>query len=106
MLEILGFPLGGSNKSSQDCLNWSGIHLSNNRLGGQIPSALAQCRDSLATIDLSINHLVGPIPSSLGSLKFLYLSGTILASITRVSSLGALDLRNNKLEGDLGAGTT
>nr|GMC72839.1 protein STRUBBELIG-RECEPTOR FAMILY 3-like [Ipomoea batatas] len=82
------------------------IDLSNNLIGGSIPSNLPV---TLQTLFLSANQLTGSIPDSLSSLSQLsamslnenHLSGEIPDSFQGLTALVNLDLSNNNLSGRL-----
>ncbi|XP_078436770.1 receptor-like protein kinase 2 [Wolffia australiana] len=78
--------------------------LADNQIGGQIPSAISDCR-SLTTLDLSRNKIKGQIPPNLGdcsNLQSLNLSSNLLedvlpADLGRLSNLQSLDVSKNSL---------
>ncbi|GAB4825001.1 hypothetical protein Ancab_007874 [Ancistrocladus abbreviatus] len=82
------------------------IDLSNNHIGGSIPSSLPSTMQNLF---LSDNNLTGSIPSSISSLTQLsalklndnHLSGEIPDAFGSLLSLASLDLANNNLSGKL-----
>ncbi|XP_047262919.1 protein STRUBBELIG-RECEPTOR FAMILY 3 isoform X3 [Capsicum annuum] len=82
------------------------IDLSNNHIGGSIPSNLPV---TLKTLSLSDNHLTGSIPdgiSSLGQLSDLslnnnHLNGVIPDAFLQLKTLTTMDLSGNNLSGQL-----
>ncbi|KAD6796662.1 hypothetical protein E3N88_07558 [Mikania micrantha] len=60
------FPIGIKN-----CTSLQELHLSGNRLTGQIPSNIADVIPYGVTIDLSKNNLSGSIPPSIANLSFI-----------------------------------
>ncbi|EFJ30590.1 hypothetical protein SELMODRAFT_409609 [Selaginella moellendorffii] len=82
--------------------------LQNNRLDGQIPSALAKCKN-LVNLMLSFNRFEGEIPSQLSDLQDLQwlslsnnrLSGEIPAALGRLHRMTVLQLRDNRLQGEI-----
>ncbi|XP_068316512.1 receptor-like protein EIX2 [Pyrus communis] len=88
------------------------IHLSSNRLTGEIPSEVTDLV-GLVSLNLSRNNLTGQITSKIGKLQSLDLldlsnnqiHGTIPTSLIGISSLGKLDLSNNNLSGKIPIGS-
>ncbi|XP_026431508.1 receptor-like protein EIX2 [Papaver somniferum] len=84
----------------------SGIDLSSNYLGGNIPEELGKL-EGLSMLNLSNNLLNGKIPTSVGNmlglesldLSFNKLSGGIPTELTTISYLGFLNLSYNNLSG-------
>ena len=82
------------------------LDLWNNRLSGQIPSALGGLT-GLKKLSLALNTLEGAIPSALGgltSLQFLdlsdnYLNGSIPSMLGNLTNLSSLYLYDNDLSG-------
>ncbi|XP_070681846.1 receptor-like protein EIX1 [Malus domestica] len=103
---------GGIPQSFSGLCNQQELYLYNNTLSGQfswlVQILMSACPDqnSLETLSLSKNHLSGSIPNltNFSSLKELslddnQLSGTILESIGHMSTLEAIYLGMNALEG-------
>ncbi|XP_009367821.3 receptor-like protein EIX2 isoform X2 [Pyrus x bretschneideri] len=88
------------------------IHLSSNRLTGEIPSEVTDLV-GLISLNLSRNNLTGQITPKIGKLQSLDLldlsnnqiHGTIPTSLIGISSLGKLDLSNNNLSGKIPIGS-
>ena len=88
--------------------NLTYLDLSNNRLGGEVPTALGNL-SSLTFLSLSRNQLDGEIPtelSNLSNLTFLSLSGNRLdgeipTELSNLSNLKELWLWGNQLEGEI-----
>ncbi|TYH62214.1 hypothetical protein ES332_D07G104000v1 [Gossypium tomentosum] len=84
------------------------IHLSCNKLSGEIPREIASLH-GLITLNLSRNMLKGSIIKEIGQLKALEsldlstnnLSGVIPESMSDISFLSVLDLSNNNLSGKI-----
>lgn len=108
---ITGIVLSGSNLSGElgDALNFASIitiDLSNNRIGGSIPSDLPP---TVQELFISGNLLNGSIPSTLASLTLLsnlsfsnnHLTGEIPDSFHQLNDLSQLDLSSNNLSGQL-----
>ncbi|XVF66877.1 hypothetical protein PTKIN_Ptkin10aG0073700 [Pterospermum kingtungense] len=112
--EIMSIVLNGANLGGQlgDSLGMfasiRSIDLSNNQIGGNIPSNLPV---TMQTFFLSANQFMGSIPDSLSSLTLLtdmslnnnLLSGEIPDVFQSFSGLINLDLSNNNLSGQLPA---
>ncbi|OMO88987.1 hypothetical protein CCACVL1_08072 [Corchorus capsularis] len=112
--DILSIVLNGANLGGQlgDNLGMfasiKAIDLSNNQIGGSIPSSLPV---TMQNFFLSANQFTGSIPDSLGSLTLLtdmslnnnFLSGEIPDVFESLSGLINLDLSNNNLSGQLPA---
>jgi hypothetical protein len=79
-----------------------------NRIGGTLPTALAQL-DYLEEVDLRSNQIAGTIPSEYGNLPALkilrlgdnLLEGPIPSQLYRLRTLEILDLSRNRLGGSL-----
>ncbi|XP_050144061.1 receptor-like protein EIX2 isoform X2 [Malus sylvestris] len=88
------------------------IHLSSNRLTGEIPSEVTDLV-GLVSLNLSRNNLTGQITPKIGKLQSLDLldlsnnqiHGTIPTSLFGISGLGKLDLSNNHLSGKIPMGS-
>ncbi|XP_028952025.1 receptor-like protein EIX2 isoform X2 [Malus domestica] len=88
------------------------IHLSSNRLTGEIPSEITDLV-GLVFLNLSRNNLTGQITPKIGKLQSLDLldlsnnqiHGTIPTSLFGISGLGKLDLSNNHLSGKIPMGS-
>ncbi|CAN6568143.1 unnamed protein product [Malus baccata var. baccata] len=88
------------------------IHLSSNRLMGEIPSEITDLV-GLVSLNLSRNNLTGQITPKIGKLQSLDLldlsnnqiHGTIPTSLFGISGLGKLDLSNNHLSGKIPMGS-
>ncbi|XP_008341164.4 receptor-like protein EIX2 [Malus domestica] len=88
------------------------IHLSSNRLTGEIPSEITDLV-GLVSLNLSRNNLTGQITPKIGKLQSLDLldlsnnqiHGTIPTSLFGISGLGKLDLSNNNLSGKIPMGS-
>ncbi|XP_028951864.1 receptor-like protein EIX2 [Malus domestica] len=88
------------------------IHLSSNRLTGEIPSEVTDLV-GLVSLNLSRNNLTGQITPKIGKLQSLDLldlsnnqiHGTIPTSLIGISGLGKLDLSNNNLSGKIPIGS-
>ncbi|XP_068316511.1 receptor-like protein EIX2 [Pyrus communis] len=88
------------------------IHLSSNRLTGEIPSEVTDLV-GLTSLNLSRNNLTGQITPKIGKLQSLDLldlsnnqiHGTIPTSLIGISGLGKLDLSNNNLSGKIPIGS-
>ncbi|KDO65859.1 hypothetical protein CISIN_1g0394192mg, partial [Citrus sinensis] len=91
-----------------NCTQLQMLNLSNNTLGGTLPSSLASLT-RLQVLDISVNQFVGLIPESFGQLASLNrlilsknsFSGAIPSSLGRCESLQSLDLSSNKLSGKI-----
>ncbi|XP_024536536.1 receptor-like protein kinase BRI1-like 3 [Selaginella moellendorffii] len=79
-----------------------------NSFEGQIPSALAKCKN-LVNLMLSFNRFEGEVPSQLSDLQDLQwlslsnnrLSGEIPAALGRLHRMTILQLRDNRLQGEI-----
>ncbi|KAB2597713.1 LRR receptor-like serine/threonine-protein kinase GSO1 [Pyrus ussuriensis x Pyrus communis] len=88
------------------------IHLSSNRLTGEIPSEITDLV-GLVSLNLSRNNLTGQITPKVGKLQSLDLldlsnnqiHGIIPTSLFGISGLGKLDLSNNHLSGKIPTGS-
>ena len=86
----------------------TGLHLSFNRLTGEIPAELGNLTN-LTELDLNHNQLSGEIPAELGSLTNLtgldlshnQLSSEIPAELGSLTTLEALSLYHNRLSGEI-----
>ncbi|KAL7143542.1 hypothetical protein ABFS83_08G198200 [Erythranthe nasuta] len=84
------------------------IHLSENKLRGEIPTSLSEC-SLLQTVSLSFNTLSGRIPREIGNLKFLrilYLGsnnlyGVIPSEIGNLRNLAILGIEGNQISGTI-----
>ncbi|KAL5999813.1 hypothetical protein ACLOJK_038099 [Asimina triloba] len=84
------------------------LDLSNNDLGGNLPSTLGNCI-SLTYLNLGWNHLTGSLPSELGYARDLgtlqlndnHLNGQLPDFIWRLQSMEFLILGNNKFHGQI-----
>ncbi|THG05713.1 hypothetical protein TEA_013395 [Camellia sinensis var. sinensis] len=93
-----------------DCWkNWPSLslHLRNNKLSGELPQSLQQCK-KLLIIDLSKNEFIGNIPTWLGNsfselivlnVRSNKFQGDIPHELCCLSSLQILDLAHNNLSG-------
>ncbi|KAL3011009.1 hypothetical protein AAZX31_07G177100 [Glycine max] len=105
-LRLGGMNLSGQLGSNLDFPSIIDMDLSNNQIGGTIPSTLSP---TLRNLSLSANHLNGSIPDALSSLTQLSdldlsgnnLSGQLPPSMGNLSSLIILHLQNNQLSGIL-----
>ncbi|KAJ3692616.1 hypothetical protein LUZ60_011711 [Juncus effusus] len=87
------------------------IDVSNNKLSGEIPSALGNLL-ALHNLNLSKNHLSGTIPEAIGKMKLLEsldlsinnLWGTIPQTLSELTSLSQLNLSYNNLSGMIPTG--
>ncbi|GAB4859556.1 hypothetical protein Ancab_011024 [Ancistrocladus abbreviatus] len=106
-INLVGANLGGG--LGDDLGSFSSIKsidLSNNNIGGSIPSSLPVTMQNLF---LSDNNFTGSIPSSISSLTQLsalklndnHLTGEIPDAFESLSSLASLDLANNNLSSEL-----
>ncbi|XP_050144208.1 receptor-like protein EIX2 [Malus sylvestris] len=88
------------------------IHLSSNRLTGDIPTEITDLV-GLVSLNLSRNNLTGQITPMIGKLKSLqsldlsrnHIYGGIPTSLFQIYGLGDLDLSNNNLSGKIPMGT-
>ncbi|XP_048421923.1 receptor-like protein EIX2 [Pyrus x bretschneideri] len=88
------------------------IHLSSNRLTGEIPSEIINLV-GLVSLNLSRNNLTGQITPKFGKLQSLdsldqsnnQIHGMTPTSLFQISGLGKLDLSNNNLSGKIPMGT-
>ncbi|XP_020222774.1 protein STRUBBELIG-RECEPTOR FAMILY 3 isoform X2 [Cajanus cajan] len=105
-LQLGGMNLSGQLGSNLDFPSIIEMDLSNNQIGGTIPSTLSP---TLRNLSLSANQLNGSIPDALSSLTQLSdldlsgnnLSGQLPPSMENLSSLTTLHLQNNQLSGIL-----
>ncbi|XP_044471584.1 receptor-like protein 9a [Mangifera indica] len=111
-LEILDLSKNNVFGSLPPCLSRSNIkevHLSRNRLRGQLKDALYINSSSLEVLDLSYNHIEGNIPSwirKLWSLRYLILSnnnlkGELPSQLCNLRELRLIDLSQNNLFGKI-----
>ncbi|KAK2404476.1 receptor protein EIX2 [Trifolium repens] len=84
--------------------------LRNNSLSGQLTSALKNCSDKLAFLDLGQNKFDGPIPSWIGeslhqllilSLRFNNFCGSLPSNLCYLRKLHVLDLSLNNISGGI-----
>ncbi|KAJ4718903.1 putative Receptor protein kinase [Melia azedarach] len=106
--------------NNSDHCNWDGvtcntagsisqIHLTGNRLKGELNKFNFSCFRNLASLILSHNNLCGSIPSQMGALSKLryleisqnHLSGVIPPGLGRLSNLEVLNLNGNSLTGGI-----
>ncbi|XP_050144134.1 receptor-like protein EIX2 isoform X2 [Malus sylvestris] len=88
------------------------IHLSSNRLTGEIPTEITDLV-GLVSLNLSRNNLTGQITPMIGKLESLqsldlsrnHIYGGIPTSLFQIYGLGDLDLSNNNLSGKIPMGT-
>ncbi|XP_018505403.2 receptor-like protein EIX2 [Pyrus x bretschneideri] len=88
------------------------IHLSSNRLTGEIPKEIIDLV-GLVSLNLSRNNLTGQITPMIGKLESLesldlsrnHIYGGIPTSLFQIYGLGYLDLSNNNLSGKIPIGT-
>ncbi|CAN6568160.1 unnamed protein product [Malus baccata var. baccata] len=88
------------------------IHLSSNRLTGDIPTEITDLV-GLVSLNLSRNNLTGQITPMIGKLESLqsldlsrnHIYGGIPTSLFQIYGLGDLDLSNNNLSGKIPMGT-
>ncbi|KAL9160418.1 hypothetical protein ABFS82_08G198400 [Erythranthe guttata] len=84
------------------------IHLSENKLRGEIPTSLSEC-SLLQTVLLSFNTFRGRIPREIGNLKFLRilylwsnnLNGVIPSEIGNLQNLAILGIEGNQFSGTI-----
>ncbi|KAM4133602.1 hypothetical protein ACJW30_01G342300 [Castanea mollissima] len=90
------------------CPNLQELSLSENKLGGQLPSQIHYCRD-LVVLSLSYNKFVGSITKGIGSLENLqllyiggnHLSGNIPPSLGNLSRLQEFSIEDNNIKGSI-----
>ncbi|KAL4654590.1 hypothetical protein ACB092_01G390800 [Castanea dentata] len=90
------------------CPNLQELSLSENKLGGQLPSQIHYCRD-LVVMSLSYNKFVGSITKGIGSLENLqllyiggnHLSGNIPPSLGNLSRLQEFSIEDNNIKGSI-----
>ncbi|KAJ4718911.1 putative Receptor protein kinase [Melia azedarach] len=106
--------------NNSDHCNWDGvtcntagsisqIHLTGNRLKGELNKFNFSCFRNLESLILSHNNLCGSIPSQMGALSKLryleisqnHLSGVIPPGLGRLSNLEVLNLNGNSLTGGI-----
>ncbi|CAG7859876.1 unnamed protein product [Brassica rapa] len=105
-LSLSGLGLTGKiGRGIQKLQHLKTLSLSNNNFTGNIMSL--SNNNNLQKLDLSHNNLSGTIPSSLGSIKYLDLTGNSFSGtlsndlFTNCSSLTYLSLSHNRFEGEL-----
>ncbi|KAG5010550.1 hypothetical protein JHK87_019065 [Glycine soja] len=105
-LRLGGMNLSGQLGSNLDFPSIIDMDLSNNQIGGTIPSTLSP---TLRNLSLSANHLNGSIPDALSSLTQLsdlslkdnHLNGQIPNVFLQLTGLMNMDLSGNNLSGQL-----
>ncbi|XP_031258984.1 receptor-like protein 13 [Pistacia vera] len=111
-LQILDISDNNISGSFPSCFNLSGIkqvHLSRNRLQGQLKDAFYNNSSQLVVLDLSYNHFKGNIPSWIGKLSSLgylilgnnHLEGELPTELCNLTELRLLDLSQNSLYGKI-----
>ena len=96
------------NYSMMFIMSMVSIDLSNNFLGGFIPSEITKLR-RLIGLNLSHNNIIGIVPAEIGDmeslesldLSFNRLSGAIPLSLSKLNSLGTLKLSHNNFSGNI-----
>ncbi|XP_048136722.1 probable inactive receptor kinase At1g27190 [Rhodamnia argentea] len=109
-LQLPGFELsGGLPESLKNCRSLQTLDLSQNKLGGPIPTQICRWLPYLVRLDLSSNSLSGSIPSQIVDCKFLNililsdnkLSGSIPDELGRLKRLKHFSVKDNHLSGSI-----
>nr|XP_034600021.1 receptor kinase-like protein Xa21 [Setaria viridis] len=95
--------------SLTNCSNLKSIDLSRNKLGGVLPSSIANLSTSMERLSMWGNMVSGQIPQEIGNLVNLNkidmdlnnLTGIIPTSIGKLNKLSELTLNANKLSGQI-----
>ncbi|RIA04964.1 hypothetical protein BRARA_K00753 [Brassica rapa] len=92
-----------------NCTQLVALSASGSRLGGQLPSSLANLSTNLRFLDLANNLISGSIPHQIGNLVSLQeitlggnlLTGLLTASIGKLLRLQVLNLSSNSISGEI-----
>ncbi|KAK6248308.1 hypothetical protein QUC31_019873 [Theobroma cacao] len=106
LLDLSANDISGSLPSCFSPLLISQVHLSKNKLQGQLTNAFRNS-NLLVTLDLSNNHLTGNIPNWIGKLSQLsylllnnnHFEGEIPIQLCKLGHLSLIDLSHNNLSG-------
>uniref|UniRef100_A0A1J3FDN3 non-specific serine/threonine protein kinase n=1 Tax=Noccaea caerulescens TaxID=107243 RepID=A0A1J3FDN3_NOCCA len=92
-----------------NCTNLQRLSVGENRLGGDLPTSIANLSRNLIGLDLSANFISGSIPHEIGNLislqrLILYgnrLTGTLPTTLGKLSDLGVIDVSSNRMSGEI-----
>ncbi|KFK34028.1 hypothetical protein AALP_AA5G092500 [Arabis alpina] len=92
-----------------NCTHLQKLNVGGNRLGGDLPTSIANLSTNLEYLSLSRNHISGSIPHDIGNLVnlqtlMLYenmLIGPLPVSLGKLSNLGLLVLNSNRMSGEI-----
>ncbi|PKA53814.1 putative LRR receptor-like serine/threonine-protein kinase [Apostasia shenzhenica] len=97
--------------SLTNCSNLNLLALEGNKLGGFLPSSLANLSPGMTTITIGRNRIAGTIPDEIGKIVNLttlkahenLLTGTLPSSMANLRQMRVLNLEGNKLSGQIPA---
>ncbi|KFK34061.1 hypothetical protein AALP_AA5G097000 [Arabis alpina] len=116
VLSFLGNSLGSHSAGDLEflgaltnCTQLQQLDVGGNRLGGDLPTSIANLSTNLKYLILSRNHISGSIPHDIGnllSLQILSFKGNMLTgplpnSLGKLSDLGILSLYSNRMSGEI-----
>ncbi|KAG7568208.1 Leucine-rich repeat [Arabidopsis thaliana x Arabidopsis arenosa] len=116
LLELYGNFLGSYSSgdleflgSLTNCTHLQTLSVGENRLGGDLPTSIANLSTNLIHLSLGKNHISGSIPHDIGNLISLQtfqleknmLVGPLPTSLGKLSNLGILSLYSNRMSGEI-----